>query len=288
MTVDRQTLLEKRIAALRRQLLLGRLMGAAGTGALAMALSLAPGVAGRSGAAPAPAKAAPLTVRAPFTVVDALGAPQLKVGTVGSERGVFLSARGNETAATLGARAGGGFVRLMRAGPSALAVIDLSYAESPGLSFGVGDTDWLHVGTGPGGNARLLISSRDGKPMAGIGEDLKGSGGVAQVRGTDGKMAAEIVGNALGGSASATTSDGTPMAQLTSNDGRGAFKIYTGAGKPVAAFGEDSAHPGAGVFALMQPGGGLAVDAGFNGSVGFVRAYPQGIQSFIIGKIAGQ
>ena len=70
--------------------------------------------------------------------------------------------------------------------------------------------------------------------------------------------------------------------------GRGAFKIYTKGGQPVAALGEDSGHPGAGVFALLKPGGGLAVDAGYNGSVGFVRAYPQGIQSFIIGKIAGQ
>ena len=97
MLADRQALLEKRIVALRRRLLIGRLLGAAGTGALALALSLAPLAAGRSAAAPAPAKPAPLTVRAPFTVVDALGQPVVKVGNIGSERGLFLSEKGNET-----------------------------------------------------------------------------------------------------------------------------------------------------------------------------------------------
>ena len=56
--------------------------------------------------------------------------------------------------------------------------------------MGAGDTDWVHLGIGAQGNARLVISSRGGKSMAAVGEDPGSSGGVeARLAGTESRTA---------------------------------------------------------------------------------------------------
>ena len=77
----------------------------------------------------------------------------------------------------------------------------------------------------------------------------------------------------------AVASGDTAVAALLSLAQKGTLQIAGSAdGHTCALLSESSAHAGAGMFTLTDSGGAPAVEGGFDGSAGVVRAQPMGLQ----------
>jgi hypothetical protein len=227
-----------------------------------------------AGTAAAGAGPGPLTVKAPFKVVDSSGAPLLTV----TNKGLVVFADRAPAVRLSGDTHGG---RVDWFNPKGTGVGALSIGND-----GVGS-----VTVGVPGAFQASLGSKDDKLglrifngtalVAGIGESSLG--GAVQLNTPSGTTLAYLGESAAGGQVTLHTPDGKRRALLGVGDsGNGDAALYSGAGTPMIQLAE---HANGGYFYLGNTGGVSRVEAGVTGTdQGVVRAFGPAGFNYIQGR----
>jgi hypothetical protein len=301
-----------------RQQRLLRLNGFVGggflVGVMMMLLGVAPAIA------PVTVQSSqPLTVRAPFKVVDQSGRPVLNVEAQGPNgRGLYVYSassqiafmgagqnkfggllvwrEGGQLAAMLGddaesrpglfvPNASGKFVSVVSVsddqGGAIMATSDDGSEQAQlkvkrdfaGLWYYENGKPVVKLGRGDKGTMALKINNGDDM-VAGLGESLDGSGGSLLLNDPSGELRVKAaIARGSGGQVIAYGFGG--QAGIATKGGVGS--VFAGPVEdPVAILGQSENTSGAGRLALAAPGGGAAVQAGYQKNMGLVVTYASG------------
>lgn len=273
-------------------------------------------------APPAAGKPAPQKdlhrVTAPFEVVDASGAPIIRVTdrTEGFTRGIYVFDRSGHIVLTLtnGGGGTGGLVRVMKGNDDATRVSMGAYEgalgvfilenDKPRTFMGERDSTGLvetytsdgnvatQLGSPEGKTPALRILDEKGTQIVAMGMDADGNG-VVRAANASGQTGAELRANTNGaGQIGVYFPDGRPAAALfLSKEGAGALGVYGTGGTPQGLL---TKGVNGGILQLFDLGGTTMVEAGTSSTgVGVVRTGPMSRGtaawlgtpgSFIIGK----
>lgn len=241
---------------------------------------------------------APLTVKAPFQVVDGAGTPIIRVSAQQDNysRGIYLFDTSSQVVVSLANAGGGtgGLVRVMRGGDLASRVSLAAYGNELGLHIlrsdqevtFLGERDFAgrfelygsdgkmaaELGSAEGKRTALRILDGGGNQVAAIGMDADGNGTV-RAGSASGYTAAELKAMPNGGGQVAVhLPNGRPAAALFVDRGAGAVDVYDSGG---TALGSLTKGQNGGILQLFSLSGETMVEAGTGpANVGVVRTGP--------------
>ena len=262
---QRLELLERRLASAERELAAGRRRGRRTSG---VALASICGALLMAFRVPA-AGPEPLTVKAPFVVLDAAGRPLVSVGE-GDDggRGVYVNNNTGEPVAGLFVAHETGQVRVAAQGGTAAGSATMWVTEDglPRIALeGVGGAQLVDLGVADNKQTQLNVYNRAGENIARVGEQANGAG-MLMASSADGSATSTLGVNDAGQAGLRIKAGGRVLAELgAAEKGNMRLKIWGAQGAPVAMIGS-SADGSGGAMVVNggdgKPRGSLAVADG--------------------------
>jgi hypothetical protein len=229
----------------------------------------------------AQAGAQPLTVKAPFIVVDAQNKPIIKVDypAHGLPRGIMAYSEDGAPSAQFSViSSGDGLISVRRAGGPKDAfwnAVSIGVNDEGNGSVVVRNHDRIvgELGNDTSGNGTLVVSDMAGKPIVKAQEKGTDPRGLL-VLNSQGQIAAQSTVRLSGaGLVMALSESGKASASITAEANGGSVQVMNPTGVGVGAL---LAREGGGRIALTGPAGGkTAVGLSVEASGGKVRVYPQ-------------
>lgn len=250
---QRLELLEVRLASAERELAAGRRRGRRATGAALVSICGALLMAFRAPAA----GPEPLTVKAPFIVLDAAGRPMVTVDEADDGRGVFVNNRAGKSVAGLFMAHETGQVRVAAQSGSAAGSATMWVTEDglPRIALeGVGGAQLVDLGVADNKQTQLNVYNHAGETIARVGEQANGAG-MLMASSADGSATSTLGVNDAGQAGLRIKAGGRVLAELgAAEKGNMRLKIWGAQGAPVAMMG--SSADGSGGAMVVNGGDG--------------------------------